>query len=339
MKELKHISRIHKKLTEGLSSSELDEHKGWLKEDSDHLDFESEIGFAWEQSEKFEPKFDFNASSAFNKFKLDKDSIDAKVVDNTSAKQAKVISFIPRKWVYGMTACVVVGLMSMFVFNSPAPSAQYFASANEKLEVSLEDRSKIVLAEGSSLDVASDFGSNTRTTTLKGKAYFDIERNEQKPFIINTENGSIEVLGTAFNLSSVGSKVVLEVEEGLVAFTNGDKRELFKAGEKLVFDNNKIARSSIESSAAFNWKNGNLRFIKSSLPKVFEELSDYFNVQFEFSNVTIEANAATCPPITITNIKNPELNVILDLLKDTSGLEYRMVDDNKKVRIIGLSCS
>lgn len=340
MKELKHISRIHKKLSEGLSESEINEHNAWLKEDSSHKRIESEIAFAWDHSASYEPKVDFDPEAAFNKFKFKKESID-KVADKEVLAKAKVVSLNPRKWIYGLTACIVFGLVSMFVFNTNEDASQHYTAVSSKIEVLLSDNSKIVLAEGSSLDVASDFGKDNRTTTLIGKAYFDIERNEDKPFIIETQNGNIEVLGTAFNLSSIGTEVVLEVEEGLVAFTRDNTKELFKVGEKLVYQatSNKLDRSAVESTAVFAWKNTNLKFIKTSLPDVFIQLSNYFNIEFEYSNESLREKAKVCSPITITNIKDPQLTEILNVLKEVSGIEYRMVDEDKKVRIIGLSCS
>ena len=68
-------------------------------------------------------------------------------------------------------------------------------------EIILEDGSKITLNGSSKLIYPKSFEkSATREVTLIGEAYFDVARNEQKPFLIHTPRMEIRVLGTAFNV-------------------------------------------------------------------------------------------------------------------------------------------
>lgn len=348
MKDLNNIIRIHKKLTESLSDDEQNQHQMGLNSNMDTPSFEKEIKEVWEYSKNYEPKVDFDSKKAFGRFKAemlleDQNKSDTKISINSEGS-AKILTLGVRKWIYGLTACAAFLLVGVFFLNndSTSPSNKYTA-IEESLKVVLEDKSIVVLEKGATLNIDEQFDVNTRTTYLTGKAYFDIERNENKPFVINSEYGKIEVLGTAFNLDVDNDTVVLEVEEGLVAFTDtkNKTKELFKVGEKMIFDasSTKVVRSTIKDKAVFAWSQGGLKFINQPLSEVLIGLSDYFNVNFEYSTAQFEENSKNCPYITLTNIKEPNLTNILSVLKELSGLEYRYTNENKTVRIVNLDCN
>ena len=66
----------------------------------------------------------------------------------------------------------------------------------------LEDGSVVYLAGNTSLKFPEHFSSDRREVSLQGNALFDVAGNHKRPFIIETEDTRIEVLGTAFNVKS-----------------------------------------------------------------------------------------------------------------------------------------
>lgn len=349
MKQSEKILKIHKNLTERHSEQEQNAHNAWLAEHDSNKALQEDIQSVWDASLDYSPAVDFNSQKAFGLFKakMDQENVlfnttktqDSKPTENNS----KVISLWSKKWVYGLTACFAIALISMFFLDQSSDSNMSYAALDYDMTVELDDHSIIVIKKGSTLTVDNNFNKKTRTTHLEGMAYFDIERNENIPFIINSKYGNVKVLGTSFNLDVNNAEVVLEVEEGLVAFSSSKstKNELFAVGEKMVYDvaHDKVVRASVTDVATFRWMNDGLKFIDMSLPAIFTQLGDYFNVSFEFSSMELEDMAKLCPNVTLTKIKDPELSNILNTLKELSGLEYRFVNENKTVRVIGLNCN
>lgn len=67
-------------------------------------------------------------------------------------------------------------------------------------EIILSDGTRVRLNAGSSLDYPEQFKGETREVELLGEAYFDVVREEGKPFLVHTRAFTVKVLGTEFNI-------------------------------------------------------------------------------------------------------------------------------------------
>ena len=79
-----------------------------------------------------------------------------------------------------------------------------------KSSIELPDSSKVVLNSGSRLEYPDHFGTSDRTVFLHGEAYFDVKRNKNKPFYVKTDEVTIKVLGTQFNVKSYPEDNIME---------------------------------------------------------------------------------------------------------------------------------
>lgn len=106
----------------------------------------------------------------------------------------------------------------------------------------LEDGSVVYLANHTSLQYPDHFPKDRRQVFLQGDAFFDISKNKEKPFIIDTEQTMIEVLGTAFNVKSKDESFSLSVQRGEVKITSkkDGKFVYVKAGETALFQSDKL---------------------------------------------------------------------------------------------------
>ena len=101
-------------------------------------------------------------------------------------------------------ALILLGVGAVVYLNlnrEPAIAMVKLNTVNETntLITTLEDGSVIYLAQNSLFSYPQDFESASRNVELKGEAFFDIAPNPDKPFIIETGEALIQVLGTAFN--------------------------------------------------------------------------------------------------------------------------------------------
>ena len=67
------------------------------------------------------------------------------------------------------------------------------------------------------------FAGGKREVILSGEAYFDVVKDKSAPFIVRTESGNIEVLGTEFNIKCYSDETALvtTLVNGKVKFDDG----------------------------------------------------------------------------------------------------------------------
>ena len=110
--------------------------------------------------------------------------------------------------IYSMVASILLVLggvgTAYFVSQDKANVPMYVVSSGiQNMEsVSLPDGTKVQMGPGSRLTYPASFSGKTREIRLDGQAFFDVAKNREKPFIVHTEDMSVEALGTAFELFS-----------------------------------------------------------------------------------------------------------------------------------------
>jgi ferric-dicitrate binding protein FerR (iron transport regulator) len=105
----------------------------------------------------------------------------------------------------------------------------------------LSDGSTVTFNANTSLVYPLRFADNERRVTLNGEAFFDIERNEEKPFIIDLpQDAYVKVLGTSFNIKAAEGDSLTEVfvSTGKVEFGDGESTLILTAGQKGIYNRN-----------------------------------------------------------------------------------------------------
>ena len=107
------------------------------------------------------------------------------------------------------------------------------------LATMLEDGSVVYLSEQTSLKYPDHFDDNNREVTLQGEAFFDVKKQSERPFIIQTDIASVEVTGTSFKIKSDrNASFLLSVREGEVRVTQKSRFQVLtvQTGETVFFD-------------------------------------------------------------------------------------------------------
>jgi len=162
-------------------------------------------------------------------------------------------------------------------------------------EVSLPDGSVVTLNANSHLTWSNDWEqSGQREVQLHGEAFFDIRHLEDDmSFIVSTDDLSVKVLGTSFNVDSRGVVTEVFLEEGKVELkVNNEQVETITMapGEKVKYNGQskeveKLANESMISSAA--WKKGVLNFKNMLFSDVLVELNNTYGRNFECSDTSL----------------------------------------------------
>ncbi|RHR61747.1 FecR domain-containing protein [Parabacteroides sp. AF17-28] len=144
------------------------------------------------------------------------------------------------------------------------------------LVTTLEDGSVVYLAENTSLQYPQHFSSDRREVSLQGNALFDVAGNRARPFVIETEDTRIEVLGTAFNVKSSGSSPFeLSVQRGEVKVTlkkSGQDIHV-KAGETVTLLSRKLQLSATPDPGQFARYTERIRFKDEMLGNILRVIN------------------------------------------------------------------
>jgi transmembrane sensor len=199
--------------------------------------------------------------------------------------------------------------------SSPAATTSLTTAAGEVRETTLPDDSRVLLNELSFFEQTSDFDTQPRRAVrLSGEAFFAVAHRPEAPFIIQTPETTIEVLGTAFNLRAYPheSFTELEVQEGRVRFTllrTQQSLEL-QAGERGIFYHDGAADQ--QNVAALNghaWRTHRLEFRNTPLSEALPAIERYYKVKLELRD-----SAATACALSMSFRQEP-LQQVLEALK------------------------
>ncbi|QNK63455.1 FecR domain-containing protein [Pedobacter sp. PAMC26386] len=189
----------------------------------------------------------------------------------------------------------------------------------------LADGTKVYMNASSSLNFPVQFTGKNRTVTLKGEAYFEVAKNKDKPFIVHTEKGNIEVLGTHFNVASYTNepKMITTLLEGSVKVSSQHHSSIITPGQQARV-NQQIEISKVDVAEAIAWKNNLFIFDQSSIKEVMRQLERWYDVE-----ITFEGNIPT-GSFTGEISRNVKLSEVLKVLQ-FSDVNFKI--DGKKVII------
>ena len=172
--------------------------------------------------------------------------------------------------IYSMVASILLVLggvgTAYFVSQDKANVPMYVVSSGiQNMEsVSLPDGTKVQMGPGSRLTYPASFSGKTREIRLDGQAFFDVAKNREKPFIVHTEDMSVEALGTAFELFSYDMENKMEaiLLNGKIKVSVADKetnqmKEYFVSpDEKILVDRQtgKIAKQIVDADKYTAWR-------------------------------------------------------------------------------------
>lgn len=169
----------------------------------------------------------------------------------------------------------------------------------KKFQIVLSDGTKVYLNSGTTLKYPVKFiaGNNRQVYLLGGEAYFDVAKDTEHPFIVNSDNINVRVLGTEFNMSSYpednsintvlveGSVSIFEKEKSYNKDTSVKLKPGFKASWNKV--ENKVAIDRVDINTYIGWINGKLIFKNTQFKNIIKKLERHYNVTITNNNAKL----------------------------------------------------
>lgn len=252
---------------------------------------------------------------------FEEDKMLADILAQDKSPSAKIVNSQKRfrqPWLTYAAAAAVLLLLGFFFLRPTNEPVHYQTASGERLEGILPDGSTFILNAESQLSYDAGDWDKDRRLLLEGEAFFKVEKGEQ--FSVNTSNGLVVVLGTAFNVWS--RKQTLEVKcqhgrVGVAANASLPKEELIANQAIRYTDGELVERWEEPAGNAGSWQEGVSRFRKQALESVLAELERQYGVKI--INGTIDTSV-----IVSCNFTHNDLNQALKTCLQPLPVNYRI---------------
>ncbi len=330
MKELDYISIIHKELVGELSDTESVQLQEWKADNEDNLATYHDTVEIWKLTSNYTPpKLEINVSRAIE----DQLSRIRQESKQEEVSTAKVVRLRPTQWAMRIAAVLVFVLSATFVFQS-MNSGETYTAGNDIKFVQLSDGSNIWLDKNSTLTIHNSFGDTQRQVALEGRAFFDIARDEARPFLIEANHVDVQVLGTSFTVDANDNTPMVSVKSGRVEVKADAETKIITKGQQLEATiSGSLTESDVDMDTAFDWTNGDLSFKDAPLTKVLADLGNHFNVDFKYRG---GVDLDECP-FTSLSLADTSLDDVLDILALTYDMNI-VKKSEKEIKLSRIKC-
>lgn len=214
-----------------------------------------------------------------------------------------IIKLIP----FGIAASLLF-LAGYFLFPK-ANIVNYEIANDQKVEGTLPDQSTFVLNGDSHLSYDKDKWEQSRDITLAGEAFFSVQKGST--FTVTTNRGTVQVLGTQFNVKARSDIFDVRCKEGKVAVNSNSNSLILTAGESALLQGDK--KSILRTRELTKIKN-------ATLETVLNEVSDRYDIDFETTGIDL-TNMLSC------NFQYKDLDLALKTTVTPLGITYLQSDN------------
>ena len=198
----------------------------------------------------------------------------------------------------------------------------------QKTDLRLPDGTLIWLNSASSLQYDNTYNQKDRVVYLQGEAYFEVNKDTKKPFIVKMNEGlSVEALGTSFNVKAYpdDNYITATLIEGCVRVSGSQLSELLSPNEKLVFlkSDRSFAKNLLpDAGQSVLWRNNQLAFEQERMENIAMILERMYGVRIHFVSEDLKNIHFS------GKIRNTNLDSVLQILTFAAPIRYDMKNDS-----------
>jgi len=230
-----------------------------------------------------------------------------------------------------MAAVLIIPLILSALFfkhlnsSEPINYNEVYTTFGTRTLLTLSDGSVVWLNSGSRIKYPDKFANKERKVSLEGEAYFEVQSDPTKPFIVHTSTIDVKATGTKFNVqaykSSPNVKVSLVAGKVTVYQSNKPEKPIseLKPDYQFTFDTltgeNKLKQDDMYKFTS--WIDGKLVFRNDPLTEVIERLNQLYNVDIEITENELKEYHYRA------TFENESLDEILKILKASAPIDYK----------------
>jgi ferric-dicitrate binding protein FerR (iron transport regulator) len=226
---------------------------------------------------------------------------------------------------------VVIGAAFGIVFRNGArpDEADMVASAESDIrrmkvkaggEVVFSDGTKVWLNAGGRIVCPERFEGGERRVKLEGEAYFEVQRDSTREFIVQTSALDVRVLGTKFNVTENATNRMTSVtlDEGSVEVRAGKRMMRIKPGERLTcnHDTDEVAVAVVEPEElqACDWRSEKIFVKKKTIPEILKTIGYCYGINITFDTAALPTGSYS---FSFNRADSPE--TVLGVLSEICG--------------------
>jgi len=282
----------------------------------------------------------------FREYSAMQSSLPAKEIDYTSAygeflskiedekPKGKTISLYRISAAVAAVAATVLVALYMVI-----PGKTEFTTvlaSTEIKEVKLPDNSVVNINAGTDMAYSSEFAGDRSILLNKGEAYFEVATDSLHPFVVETPDAVIRVLGTGFNvkIDSLKHTTAVTVLHGKVSVAGkeNNKAKILIMNQKatLVQGADEFSEPAVANINELAWQTNKLVFKSCPMPEVVETLNSFFGCKLEIQGSDLDSCRVNA------TINEPDLQEILGMLK--LAFDVELIKKNNKQILKGPGC-
>lgn len=202
--------------------------------------------------------------------------------------------------------------------------------SGQRAQATLPDGTKIWLNASTSVEYFTSIFSSERRVRLEGEAYFEVQKNVHRPFVVDCYGIKTRVTGTKFNIRNYKKENNLKATllEGSIEISlpTKNKQEICMTPNEQLSVNLTNLNTNLEHSEtvkeAIRWIKGSLHFEQITLKEIAETLEKHYNVLIEIDDITLQQQRFTCD-----FDLSDDISQVLSVLSFTNSFDYRIKDN------------
>lgn len=209
-----------------------------------------------------------------------------------------------------------------------AENATLAVPTGKDYKIQLEDGSEVHLNAATKLRFPLAFNGQNREISIDGEAYIKVAPNTRKPFIVHLPKGTVEVLGTEFNINTYDSNMArVSLVMGAVRVKTSINTVLLKPGTQAVSTSNDIAISSFDADEVLAWREGIYYIDDANLKDLSAVLSRWYGC-----TVVVDTKEAAAQRFTGVLYRDKPVDLMLKSIQLTNSIQYS-TDENGIIHI------
>ena len=321
MADLKHINNLLKRFVDGL----------YTRKDADDLLKHFHAGkYNTEISEAMDNVWEEMKEDEVSSLQHQQYREEARLLLSRIRKPEKRFSFIPYLRYVAIVAVILsIGWGGFRLIRSNQEKVLTYTEVHvkngEHKRIILPDGTSVTLNAGSYLRYPREFITDVRRIEMNGEAFFEVTRDEEKPFLIHTKDADVKVLGTSFNVKAfdMDEQLTVSVQTGKVQVDLPEAMMRLLPDEQFVMDKTKgeFQKRNEDARLSTVWIKGGLYFNRTPIRTVVNELVRMYNRTIEF------APGAEYDDYIYGEHDNKSLEAVLKSIQYSTDIKYRIEND------------
>lgn len=277
--------------------------KLWIAENAGNQKQFKHLQLIWDTSKKLASTSTRNENAAWERLK-------AKIL-LTKADTKPVKLWQRYSWMKAAAVLLLFG-GAWLIYSVAGHQGDTLNALNHTLTQTLPDGSEVTLNKNSVLSYSFSAISAQRKVRLKkGEVFFNVSADKKKPFVIEADDVTIEVVGTSFNVKHSDKQTEVIVETGNVKVSKGKQTTELHAGEKVIAGKGSLIIKK-SSDSLYNYYRTR-KFVANNTPlwRLVEVLKDAYNTEIVIEDPNLRNLTLT------TTFHNEPLNRILQVVGET----------------------